>query len=132
MEKLEFHHTGVLVESIETALIHYTAVFGEENISEIFTVDSQKVKVCFVKNGKDSYLELVEPINESSVVYKMLKKRIQYYHIAYKVQNIEKAISFLESLNYKSLGTFNSEAFSGNLCGFLFSPNAELIELIEE
>jgi hypothetical protein len=35
-------------------------------------------------------------------------------------------------MNYKTLDIFDSEAFEGKRCVFLFSPEAHLIELIEE
>ena len=131
MNKLIYHHTGIIVNNIKDSILHYSAVFGSESVSEIYTVTSQDVKVCFIKNGQESYIELVESISEDSPVNKMLKKKISYYHIAYKVDNISNSINDLENLNYKSLGVFNSEAFNGKKCGFLFNPDGHLIELIE-
>jgi catechol 2,3-dioxygenase-like lactoylglutathione lyase family enzyme len=129
---LEFHHTGLLVESIERSLDHYSQIFGLKNISKIHFIKSQGVKVCFIKNGESCFLELVEPIGEDSKVFKMLKKRISYYHIAYKVKHIEKTIKSLEDLNYKAIEVFNSEAFNNKKCAFLFTPDAHLVELIED
>ena len=129
---LAFHHVGLLVESIDEALIHYIALFGSKNMSAIFTIESQKVKVCFVKNAENSFIELVQPLNEESIVYKLLKKKITYYHLAYTVKDIEATVLFLEELNYKPLEYFKSEAFNNRRCIFLFSPDTSLIELIEE
>ena len=61
-----------------------------------------------------------------------MKKRISYYHIGYKVDDIGNEVRRLESLNYKSLYFFNSEAFDGKKFIFLISPEAHLIELIEK
>lgn len=132
MVDLIYHHTGLIVSSIKESLEHYTAVFGEENISEVFTVTTQNVKVCFVKNGIESYIELVESIDDSSPVNRMLKKKISYYHLAYKVVSINKAIKQLEEVNYKSFELFSSEAFNGRKCCFLFNPDGHLIELVEK
>ncbi len=128
---LEFHHVGLVVESIETSILHYSALFGTENISNIYKIDSQMVKVCFVKVGPSSFIELVEPIGEESQVFKLLKKRVSYYHVAYKVSQITEAVARFEALDYKAMAYFNSEAFDGKRCIFLFSPEAHLIELIE-
>lgn len=128
---LEFHHVGLVVESIETSKQLYSLLFGTNNISNVFKIDSQKVNVCFVKVGPSSFIELVEPIGEESQVYKLLKKRISYYHVAYKVNQIEEAVVRLESMDYKAMDFFNSEAFEGKRCIFLFTPEAHLIELIE-
>lgn len=128
---LEFHHVGIVVESIENAIIHYSALFGTESISNVYKIASQKVNVCFVKVGINSFIELVEPIGEESQVFKLLKKRVSYYHVAYKVNQIEEAVTRLESMDYKAMEFFNSEAFDGKRCIFLFTPEAHLIELIE-
>ncbi len=128
----QYHHVGLLVESIEESMVHYNALFGSNNISEVFVIQSQKVKVCFVKNAPDSYIELVQPFGDDSIVAKLLKKRISYYHLGYKVTNIENAVAELELLNYKPMQYFNSEAFDGKRCIFLFTPETHLIELIEQ
>jgi methylmalonyl-CoA/ethylmalonyl-CoA epimerase len=132
LNMLSFHHVGLLVECIENAVIQYSDLFGKSNVSGIITITSQRVKVCFVKISEASFIELVEPIDQKSVVYKLLKKRINYYHIGYKVADILSAVSRLEKLNYKPLNFFNSEAFEGKRCIFLFTPDAYLIELVEQ
>jgi hypothetical protein len=129
---LNFHHVGLLVEHIESATKQYAELFGEENISNSIYISSQKVKVCFVKISAESFIELVQPEDEQSVVYKLLKKRINYYHMAYRVKDIVSAVDTLQQLNYKPLEFFNSEAFENKRCIFLFTPDAYLIELIED
>ncbi len=130
--KIEFHHVGLVVESIETSCIHYATLFGKENISEVFKIESQLVNVCFVKIGHHSFLELVEPIGDDSQVAKLLKKRVTYYHVGYKVDDIVSKVNELEALDYKAMAYFDSKAFNGKRCIFLFSPEAHLIELIEK
>ena len=129
---LDFHHVGVIVGNIESSLQHFTILFGKERISKIYHVSSQKVNVCFIKTGEGSHIELVEPLGNDSGVARLLKKRVSYYHMAYKVKDIQDSIKRLETLNYKSLNLFNSEAFDGKLCAFLFSPEGLLMELIEK
>jgi len=128
---LQFHHVGLLVDDIEASARQYGAVFGSEQVSEPVLVSTQQVKVCLIKNGINSFLELVQPTGEDSVVSKLLKKRVSYYHVAYTVKNIPDAIAAFEKLDYRAMETFASEAFGGRLCVFLFSPEAHLIELIE-
>lgn len=132
LSRLTFHHVGLLVDSIENSIVHYSELFGRTNISKIISIETQKVKVCFVKISAESYIELVEPVSEDSFVFKLLKKRTSYYHIGYEVADISSTVSKLEQLNYKPLDFFNSEAFEGKRCVFLFSPEAHLIELIEQ
>ena len=129
---LSFHHIGLLVESIENSSKEYSQLFGSPNVPDIIIIKSQKVKVCFVKMGEENFIELVEPMDEESIVYTLLKKRINYYHIGYTVTDILAEVNRLEQLNYKALDFFDSEAFGGKRCIFLFTPEAHLIELIEK
>ena len=122
---------GTLVDNMESAILHYSALFGESSISRVICVESQQVNVCFVRMVDESYIELVEPYSEESVVYKLLKKRVTYYHIGYKVEDIVSTVAELEEMEYRPMEYFYSEAFEGKRCIFLFSPDAHLIELIE-
>ena len=129
--ELNFHHVGLLVDDMEVAVQNYTNIFGEESASEITRVASQHVDVCFIKVGISSYIELVRPYSDESKVFNMLKKRVTYYHIGYKVEDIVQAVAELEVQDFKVMEYFSSEAFEGKRCIFLFSPDAHLFELIE-
>ena len=126
-----FHHTGILVGNMEEAIANYAGIFGESSVSQIYEIESQKVKVCFIRMPNNVYVELVQPLNENSAVYKLLKRNTSYYHIGYTVSDIMEEVQKLVKLNYKPLEFFNSEAFEGNKCILLLSPDAHLIELIE-
>lgn len=132
LDLLTFHHVGLLVENMEESISHYSAVFGKQNISKVIEVNSQHVNVCFVNISNNNFIELVNPLGENSIVSKLLKKKIGYYHMAYKVEDIKFAVKKLEDLNYKAMDFFHSEAFENKLCVFLFSPEGHLIELIEK
>ncbi|MBK6346048.1 MAG: VOC family protein [Bacteroidales bacterium] len=130
--RLQFHHVGTLVENMADAISHYTDLFGPESVSPVIAIGSQQVNVCFVKMANESYIELVESCGEESVVSKMVKKKVTYYHIGYKVDNITSTVSELEQMDYRPMDYFHSEAFEGKRCIFLFSPDMHLIELIEK
>lgn len=129
--RLNFHHVGTLVDNIEDALGNYTSIFGKDSASAVYRIESQKVDVCFVKIGENSFVELVQPYSDESKVYNLLKKRVTYYHIGYKVDDIEQAVKELDLQGFRAMEYFFSEAFEGKRCIFLFSPEAHLFELIE-
>ena len=130
-KEFRFHHIGLLVTDIDEAINSYVSLFGAENASEVYTLKSQGVKEAFIRNSDSTYLGLVSPINEDSVVHRMLKKGMSYYHVAYKVDNIDSSVEKLEALHYKPLEQFRSEAFN-NLCVFLYTPEGHLVELIQD
>ena len=128
---ITFHHAGILVSCIEEAVKNYSIIFGTDSISETYIINSQKVKVCFVKTGKEVYLELVEPFTENIPLNKWMKKGIYYYHTGYKVDSIEQIINDLEPQGYKFLTPFLSEAFNMKKCVFAYSPDLIFFEFIE-
>lgn len=130
--KLTFHHIGIAVNSIEEAVENYKNLFGAESISAVYPITSQLVNVCFVNMGNGSFIELVEATSEDSSIHRLRKKGYTYYHMAYLTPHIEQSVEQLIALNYKAMEFFNSEAFAGKRCIFLFSPEAHLIELIEQ
>jgi len=129
--KLILHHTGCAVSSIEESLAWYRVAFGEDKISEKIYISSQSVYVCFVETAPGVYLELIEPADEQSFVYRLLKKHISYYHTAYTIDNIDDSIIVLENQGCKLVSVFNSEAFDNKRCAFLYLPDGCLVELIE-
>jgi methylmalonyl-CoA/ethylmalonyl-CoA epimerase len=129
---LKFHHIGTLTESIDDSLEIYQKLFDSGKPSEKIFISSQGVYVCFVEMDGGGLIELVESVDEDSIVARMKKKGFTYYHIGYTVSNIEKTIDELQEMNFKFLNIFNSEAFAGKKCAFLYSPDMHLIELIEE
>ena len=128
---LELHHIGNLVEDIDSAVLTYRLLYGEECASDKIFVSSQGVFVCFINTGKNVFIELVQPVDETSSVFRMRKKGISYYHLAYVTKNFETTSEYLLSCNFKVLNLFYSEAFENKRCQFMYSPEGELIELIE-
>ncbi len=129
---LEFHHVGALVEDIDSAIASYAALFGKANVSDKIFVVSQDVYISFVKTGNDSFIELIQPASDKSIVFKLLKRGVTYYHVAYLADNYDAVKEGLTKKNFKALHEFTSEAFKNKRCMFMFSPEGHLIELIEK
>lgn len=130
--KLEFHHIGLLTDSIENSIINYQALFPESIVSEKYFISSQAVWVCFFLISDSVRLEFVQAHNESSVVWNMYRKGIKYYHAGYLTEDIDQSITEADASNYKLLSKFNSEAFNNKPCAFLLSPEGHLIEFIQK
>lgn len=81
-------HIGIAVNSIDKQLPYYRDVLGLE-IENIETIESEGVKVCFIKIG-DTHIELLEPISEKSPIKKFLEKKGEgVHHIAYLTDDIK-------------------------------------------
>ncbi|NYB73952.1 methylmalonyl-CoA epimerase [Sedimentibacter hydroxybenzoicus DSM 7310] len=89
-------HIGIAVNSIEQALNFYEGVLGLK-AAGTEVVEEQKVKVAFLPTG-DSEVELLEATSEDSPVAKYIAKNGEgIQHIAYRVDDIEKAIEEMKA-----------------------------------
>jgi methylmalonyl-CoA/ethylmalonyl-CoA epimerase len=129
---MELHHIGNLVDDIDIALETYKLLFGEDSVSKKTLVTTQGVYVCFINIGKQINIELIQPVDENSSVYRLRKKGISYYHLAYMTEDFDRTSEFLLSNDFRALDVFYSEAFDNKRCQFMYTPEGSLIELIEK
>jgi len=129
--KLQLHHVGCLVTSIQESTAVYRKMFGAQSISAIIPVVSQGVNVCFVETAPGVFLELIESAQEDSAVARLLKKSVKYYHAAYLTGQFDEDVQSLAAENCIQVNTFLSEAFQGKRCAFFCMPDGTLIEVIE-
>jgi len=85
-------HIGIAVKNLDEAINFYENILGLKAAgTEI--VQEQKVKVAFLPVG-DSEVELLESTEEDGAIAKFIAKNGEgVQHIAYRVDNIEAAIS---------------------------------------
>jgi hypothetical protein len=124
------HHYAYLTKSIDLSLLEYEAL-GFSLVSEIYKIETQKVKVCFIKCNSDVLIELVEPAVDNSTLINLYDKGVRFYHTAFLVKDIYESISYLEAKGFLRMKMFESEAFGGRLCCFMVTKDKNLIELIE-
>ncbi len=131
LEELELHHVGCAVKSIENSLVTYRDILGFKNISQVFHLIDISVDICFVEISPGFFIELIEPIGEKSIVNNYIKKGISYYHLGFKVKNIEATIENLLNQEFREVASVHSPAFDNRLCVFLYSPELHLVEIID-
>ena len=129
--KLQLHHIGCLVNSIEESAAIYRKMFGDRKISGIVNISSQGVNVCFVETSPGVFLELIESVHEESAVARLMKKNVRYYHAAYLTDDYDGDVQLLAAENCIQVNTFMSEAFQGKRCAFFCMPDGAMIEVIE-
>ena len=130
IEKID--HIGIAVRSIEKTSellsnILGLKVAGEENIEE------QKVKVAFLPLG-DSELELLESTSPEGPIARFIEKKGEgIQHIAFRVDNIEKALEKLKKEGVRLIDEKPRYGAGGAKIAFLHpkSTNGILIELCE-
>jgi methylmalonyl-CoA/ethylmalonyl-CoA epimerase len=129
---MTFHHVGVAVKSIKTALETYTGIFGFRRLTPPLEVSPQRVKVCFVEAPPGVLIELVEGIGDNSPVKKVLERSGSGpYHLCYKVDDLDEAVGELEARGCILFRRFEMPAHGLRRFAFLFTPDNQLFELCE-
>ncbi|WP_264738492.1 methylmalonyl-CoA epimerase [Cytobacillus firmus] len=95
-------HIGIAVRSLDEALPFYTETLKLEFLG-IEEVESQGVKVAFIKAG-ETKLELLEPTSEESPIAKFIEKRGEgLHHVALGVDSIQERINQMKEQGIKML-----------------------------
>lgn len=88
-------HIGIAVKNMEEALKFYEDVLGIKCVAQE-VVEEQKVRTAFLPIG-DTEVELLESTSEDGPIAKFIEKKGEgIQHIAYKVDDIEKALEELK------------------------------------
>ncbi|MBE3091009.1 MAG: methylmalonyl-CoA epimerase [Candidatus Atribacteria bacterium] len=130
IEKID--HIGIAVRSIEKTSELFSNILGLKVAGEEI-VEEQKVKVAFLPLG-DSELELLESTSPEGPIARFIEKKGEgIQHIAFRVDNIEKALEKLKKEGVRLIDEKPRYGAGGAKIAFLHpkDTNGILIELSE-
>lgn len=129
------HHVGLVVNNIEEHYAkHFRDALGYKEISQTYIDKGIGVAVAFVNLNDKIYLELVQPLDESSPVQGYLKKRGQtLHHLCFEVDKLDAECERLRNNDYIiTMPPKPAVAFNNRRVAFLISRDENyLIELLE-
>lgn len=98
IQNLAMDHIGIAVNSLQEGKKFYESMgFSQMSVEE---VPSEGVRVGMWELTNQVRIELLEPLNEQSPIFKFLQKRGPgIHHVCYRVTNIEAAIKELKEKN---------------------------------
>ena len=126
-------HIGIAVKSLENTLPFYTEVLGLTLLG-IEKVESQKVKVAFLKAG-GTKIELLESTSEESSIAAFIAKRGEgIHHVALGVASIEERIAEMKDQGIRMIDEQPRIGAGGAQIAFMHPKSAAgvLIELCEK
>jgi methylmalonyl-CoA mutase C-terminal domain/subunit len=126
-------HIGIAVASLDEALPFYVNQLGL-TLEAIEEVQSQQVKVAFIKIG-ETRLELLEAMSENSPIAQFIQKRGQgVHHVALGVTNIQDRINEMKSNGIKMINEAPVSGAGGASVAFMHpsSTHKVLFELCEK
>ena len=130
IEKID--HIGIAVRSIEKTGELFSNILGLKVTGEEI-VEEQKVKVAFLPLG-DSELELLESTSPEGPIARFIEKKGEgIQHIAFRVENIKKALEKLKKEGVRLIDAKPRYGAGGAKIAFLHpkDTNGILIELSE-
>jgi len=131
---MKLHHVGIVVPKIQDSLGEITKYLKFETIGLPTPVGSQKVNICFLKIG-EPFLELIEPIEESSPVAEFAKKGGGIHHLCFEVKDIHQQVNEMSKKGATVL-VKPVKGFDNRLIAFvdlsMKNTKCGLIELLEE
>ncbi|MFJ5757915.1 methylmalonyl-CoA epimerase [Neobacillus sp. NPDC093182] len=126
-------HIGIAVRSLETTLPFYTEVLKLPLLG-IEEVESQKVRVAFLKAG-ETKIELLEPTTVESTIAQFIEKRGEgMHHIALGVNSIEERIIEMKEKGIRMIDEEPRIGAGGAHIAFMHPNSASgvLVELCEK
>lgn len=126
-------HIGIAVHSIEKALPFYTKNLNLTLLG-IEEVESEKVKVAFLKIG-ESKLELLEPLSKESAIATFLEKRGEgIHHVALAVDSIQDRINEIKEKGIRMINETPKPGAGGAMVAFMHpkSTGGVLFEYCEK
>jgi len=125
------HHCGCLTRTLVETVEAYRPLLGPALSVQPIPIATQKVQVGFIPLGNDTFLELVQPNPDNRFLNRLLDKGVSFYHLGFLCSDLKAKEEELLRLGAKVLARFESEAFEGRECVFLWLPNEQMVELIQ-
>jgi methylmalonyl-CoA/ethylmalonyl-CoA epimerase len=125
------HHVAVVVRSIEPALRLWRDMLGLE-LETIMDIPQDRVRIAFLAVG-ESKMELVEPTDDTTGVYRFLESKGEgFHHVCFEVGNLAETLMRLEIDGLELIDTAPRKGAEGPVA-FLHprSCHGVLVELIE-
>ncbi len=125
----KFHHIGIVVKSIEQ---YESQMLPTEKIAEVID-EIQNSKLALYQNDENSYLELIEPLNEKSTSYNSLQKFGNHLnHLCYQVESFTDLDRFMTEKKWiKVLGPVPAVLFNNREVVFYLTRSGQLIEFLQ-
>ncbi len=125
---MKLHHIGYVVKDIEQ---YEKNLLFEKKVIELFD-PVQNSKMALYSNFNESYIELIQPLNEQSFTYNFLQKSGGgYHHLCYEIKSREELMKVAADQKLISIkGPIPAILFGNREVWFYFSRNKQIVEFV--
>jgi len=85
MNKLKFHHVGIVTKNIQRSISNYP--FAESSV--VIEDENQNALISFLKTGSDTLIEFVQPLSSRSQTYAFSLKGGGYHHTCFQIGSLD-------------------------------------------
>ena len=130
--KMRIDHIGIAVKSLDVAIEHWHIVFGYDQMTDIIVNSRQKVRVVFLCKENSINIKLIEPLDETSPIFRFAKRGGGLHHLCFKCNDIGETLVHMEAKGLRVLSEPQpGEAFGNEKIAFLYAKQGLNIELID-
>tara|TARA_B100001057_G_C22702981_1_gene892551 strand:+ start:69 stop:452 length:384 start_codon:yes stop_codon:yes gene_type:complete len=126
---MKFHHIGYLTNNINNSFKDFKKLNYKKS-GVLITDNLLKVKIQFLKNS-NNLIELVKPDKFNYGLKRILSKKNYAYHLAYKVNNLERSLKNIKKSFKIIVNPVPAKAFKGKKVAFIKIKDGFIIELIQ-
>ena len=125
---MKLHHIGYVVKDI---VQYEKSLIFEKKIKELFD-PVQNSKMALYENYSDSFIELIQPLNEESFTYNFLQKNgSSYHHLCYEVSSGEEMMGIVGAQKLIMVkGPIPAILFDNREVWFYYSRNKQVVEFV--
>lgn len=125
-------HMAICVKDLDSSICKYETELGL-NCSYREVVEEQGVEVAFFKTNNIN-IELIQPLTINSPVYKYIEKKGEgLHHVAFRVENIEDAITDLKKRQFNLIQDTPRQGSHGSKIFFIHPKQfGMLIEIVQK
>ncbi len=130
---MKLHHFGFLTNNMQDCIKQHLLLSYEKY--EKYVDDVRLINIQFLKQRNGNILlEIVEPLNEKSIAFSLLKKyNNNLYHSCYEVDDLQSSIKHLCDNSFILIDQPKPAiAFNNRDVCFLMSKNTSIIELLQK
>jgi len=129
---MHLDHVGIVVRSIETALPHWSELFGYRPVTEVVVNSRQKVKVVFLGKDQSLPVKLVEPLDATSPAAAYAARGGGVHHLCFMCESVASETERLRAAGARVLTPPQpGEAFDNESIAFVSVGPGLLVELID-
>ena len=131
---MKLDHIAYAVKSTDETIKEFRSIYPNVPVYKCFE-KSQNVYITYLSNEFEDYnIELIEGVSSPNPVENILKSRdVALYHLCYKVDDFNKAISYFKAKNFFMITSpFETAIEKGVWACHFFNPKVGIIEITGE